>query len=54
MRVFNFGTVKMPTGVFTPGAEKTIHDEDISNVDVAGSMAELKVCKSNAVPFLSN
>ena len=24
--------------------EKTIHDEEISNVDVAESMAELKVC----------
>ena len=26
-----------------PHAEKTIHDEEVSNVDIAESMAELKV-----------
>ena len=36
----------------SPFIEKTIHDEEVSNVDIAESMAELKVTEQSSCRFI--
>ena len=48
-KVVSFHMQNVPLTGPIDTTEKTIHDEDVSNVDVVESMAELKVLRSRSV-----